>query len=301
MDDLNLFKSILDKLHEGVYLVDGDRRITYWNSGAERITGFSAEIVVGRKCADNILNHINEKGEILCKEGCPLQATLMDGKPRQVEVYLHHAQGHRLPVVVYAEPIMNVEGKIIGAVETFTDNSLLFSYKNKARELQKAIDRDELTGLSSRKDIMAKLEFSLIEMKSIHTRFGLLYLDLDHFKLINDRFGYTVGDKVLKMSANSIRHSLRNGDEVGRLGGEEFLVILRDVNEKALSSVAEKIRMMILNSLIMESEQLIQITVSIGATLLKLDDSPESAIQRADELMYRSKKNGRNRVTVELF
>jgi diguanylate cyclase (GGDEF)-like protein/PAS domain S-box-containing protein len=299
MDDLNLFKSILDKLHEGVYLVDGDRRITYWNSGAERITGFSAEMVVGCKCADNILNHINEKGEILCKQGCPLQATLMDGKPRQVEVYLHHAQGHRLPVVVNADPIMDEEGKIIGAVETFTDNSLLFSVRNKARELQKAVDRDELTGLGSRKDIIAKLEYSLMEMKSLHTRFGLLFLDLDHFKEINDQFGHEVGDKVLRMSANSIRHSLRTGDEVGRLGGEEFLAILRDVDEKTLRAVAEKLRIMILNSLIMQGEQLIQITVSIGATLLKPDDSTETAIQRADELMYMSKKNGRNRVTMD--
>lgn len=299
MDDPNIYKSILDKLQDGVYLVDLDRRITYWNQGAEKLTGFNADKVIGHKCADNILNHINEKGELLCKQGCPLLATMQDGKSRDMQAFLHHAQGYRLPVMVHAEPVLDGKGNIIGAVETFTDNSLILSIENKARELKEMVDRDPLTGLGSRQNILDRLEISLGEMKNLKTKFGLLYLDLDQFKSINDEFGHENGDKVLKMAANSIRFSLRRGDEVGRLGGEEFLAIIRDVNEKTLRAVAEKLRIMIINSLIVVGENLLQITVSIGATMLRAGDTPLSAIERVDSLMYVSKKNGRNRVTLD--
>ncbi len=101
------------------------------------------------------------------------------------------------------------------------------------------------------------------------------------------------------MAANSIKHSIRNSDDVGRLGGEEFLVIIRDTNSSSLQEVAEKLRIMIFNSLLVIDERLLQITVSIGATMLRMDDTSETAIKRADELMYISKENGRNRVSTD--
>jgi len=100
------------------------------------------------------------------------------------------------------------------------------------------------------------------------------------------------------MTANSIRHSLRAGDVIGRWGGEEFVAIINEADEKILKTVAEKLRVMILNSLLTINDQLVQVTISVGGTLLKNEDTPETAIQRADELMYQSKRNGRNRVTV---
>ena len=297
--DLNSnYKEILDKVFDGVYLVDRERRITFWNKGAERITGFQADMVVGKKCADNILNHINGEGVCLCLEGCPLEATILDGQPRQAEVFLHHAQGYRVPIVVHAEPIKDETGNVIGAVETFTDNSALFTVEKRANRLKEQVDQDVLTGIGSRLYIRNMLETGLMEVKNLHARIGLLYLDLDHFKGINDEFGHENGDKVLQMTANSIRHSLRAGDAVGRWGGEEFVAIINEADEKILKTVAEKLRVMILNSLLIIKDQLVQVTVSIGGTLMKNEDTPETAIQRADELMYQSKRNGRNRVTV---
>ena len=292
------YKEILDKVFDGVYLVDRERRITFWNKGAERITGFQADSVVGKKCADNILNHISDEGVCLCRDGCPLEATILDGQPRQVEVFLHHAQGHRVPIVLHAEPIKDETGNIIGAVETFTDNSTLFTIEKRASQLQKQVDQDPLTGVGSCLYIKNMLETSLMELRTLHSKIGLLFLDIDHFKNINDEFGHENGDKVLQMTANSIRHSLRAGDAIGRWGGEEFITIINGADEKILKAVAEKLRVMILNSLLIINDQLVQVTVSVGGTLLKNEDTPETAIQRADELMHQSKRNGRNRVTV---
>jgi diguanylate cyclase (GGDEF)-like protein/PAS domain S-box-containing protein len=299
MDQNTQYKEILDNVFDGVYLVDRDRQITFWNKGAERITGFQADAVMAKKCADNILNHINDKGVCLCQDGCPLEATILDGQSRQAEVFLHHAQGHRVPIVLHAEPLKDKTGKVIGAVETFTDNSAIFAIEKRASRLQGLVDQDTLTKVGSRPYIQNMLETNLMELRSLHSKFGILFLDIDHFKNINDEFGHENGDKVLQMTANSIRHSLRIGDAIGRWGGEEFIAIINGADEKILKTVAEKLRVMILNSLLMINNQLVQVTVSIGATLLMNEDTPETAIKRADGLMYQSKHNGRNRVTID--
>src|SRR5512138_459514 len=94
------FKVLLDNLYDGVYFVDRDRRITFWNKGAERLTGFSKQEADGRSCHDNFLTHIDENGRHLCLSGCPLAETIQDGRQRECDLFLHHKDGHRLPVSI---------------------------------------------------------------------------------------------------------------------------------------------------------------------------------------------------------
>ncbi|MCP4645400.1 MAG: PAS domain S-box protein, partial [bacterium] len=99
------FRNILDNLYDAVYFVDRDVGITYWNQAAERLTGFSASEVTGRKCSDAVLTHVDEQGHLLCVHGCPLQATMQDGSSREAEVFLHHKNGFRVPVAVRTSAI----------------------------------------------------------------------------------------------------------------------------------------------------------------------------------------------------
>ena len=101
-EEKNFYKDIIDNLYDGIYFVDRDRVITYWNKGAERITGYSPAQTIGRSCRDNLLNHVTASGVQLCQNHCPLAAVMEDGREREVEVFLHHAQGHRLPVMIRA-------------------------------------------------------------------------------------------------------------------------------------------------------------------------------------------------------
>src|SRR5512146_1588532 len=101
-DEKDFYKDIIDNLYDGIYFVDRDRVITYWNKGAERITGYSSTQTIGRSCRDNLLNHVTASGIQLCQNHCPLAAVMEDGKEREVEVFLHHANGHRLPVAIRA-------------------------------------------------------------------------------------------------------------------------------------------------------------------------------------------------------
>ncbi len=106
----NFHREMLDNLSEGIYFVDANRRITYWNKAAETITGRTAAQVIGFKCADNILAHVDAKGTQLCAAGCPLASTMTDGVPRQVSAYMLHKKGYRVPVNIRVNPIRDERG-----------------------------------------------------------------------------------------------------------------------------------------------------------------------------------------------
>jgi PAS domain S-box-containing protein len=105
--DKEFYLGLLDQISDGVYFVARDRHITYWNGGAERITGFRAEEVQGHSCSEGMLRHIDDTGGQLCLRGCPLAAVMRDGEPREARVYLHHKDGHRVPVTVRGSALRN--------------------------------------------------------------------------------------------------------------------------------------------------------------------------------------------------
>jgi diguanylate cyclase (GGDEF)-like protein/PAS domain S-box-containing protein len=299
-EDNNFYKDIIDHLYDGVYFVDRERVITYWNKGAERITGYESSRVIGLPCRDNLLNHITANGEELCKGRCPLAACMEDGIPREADVFLHHADGHRVPVLVRAAPLRDSSGNIIGAVETFSGDRGLMSVRSELRQLRRSVQTDSLTEVGNRLMLEGRLRAALEELKhQTGTTVGLLFIDIDHFKLCNDTHGHEVGDKVLHMVAATLQHNLRKSDIIGRWGGDEFLAILYDVESiDNLKHVSDKLRTLVEYSRLDLPTVSLTAKISIGATLLLPADTIETAIHRADQLLYQSKRNGRNQVSV---
>ncbi len=292
-------KDILDNLYDGVYFVDPERRIIYWNKGAERITGYPAGHVIGNFCHDNILNHVTENGVQLCFNGCPLQATIADGNPREAEVYLHHADGHRVPIQVRTSPILDANGKIIGAVESFSDNTSLYTIRRRARKLEQAVLLDPLTGIGNRRLIEIKMQSALSEFQQHRIPAGILFIDIDYFKRVNDESGHPTGDLVLKMVANTLHNNIRPEDTLGRWGGEEFIVLLTTIDCEDLANTAKKLRTLVENSHLTVDGKEISVTISVGTTLARMEDNLNTLLHRADQNMYRSKLAGRNRVTTD--
>jgi diguanylate cyclase (GGDEF)-like protein/PAS domain S-box-containing protein len=298
-EDKDFYKGLIDNLSDGVYFVDRERIITYWNKGAERITGYLGAQVVGHSCRDNLLNHITADGIQLCQSLCPLAACMKDGNVHEAEVFLHHADGHRLPVLVRGSPVRDPEGKIIGAVEIFSIATETLTLRRQVRVLRRTARIDTLTKIGNRQYLEGRLRAVIAEFKDHTPAAGLLFIDIDHFKQCNDTYGHDAGDKVLCMVASTLYYNMRKTDIVGRWGGEEFLAILYDVaSSDELTSIAEKLRILVESSRVDLTNTSLTITISVGATLLLPTDTPASIVHRADQLMYKSKQRGRNRVSV---
>ena len=295
----NFYKELVDHMYDGVYFVDRDRKITYWNDGAERITGYKSNQVITRSCQDTLLNHVTEDGVELCKELCPLAACMVDGIPREADVFLHHADGQRVPVYVRAAPLRDSDGNIFGAVETFSKDTGASSTRHQLRELRHSLKIDPLTHIGNRRFLEGRLRGLAAEYEGQSECAGILFIDVDDFKQTDDVYGHACGDRILCLVAATMQCNLRSTDSIGRWGGDEFVVLLNDVDSfEDLRSIGEKLRTLVESSRIDPPEICPSPTISIGGTLFKQDDTPESLIRRADKLMYLSKVAGGNRMTV---
>lgn len=159
---------------------------------------------------------------------------------------------------------------------------------------------DFLTGLPNRRHFLARLDEELARMQRLEgQRAAILMLDLDHFKRINDRFGHATGDELLKHLAALMRGGLRKIDTVGRVGSEEFAIILPGASPTSAEVFAERLRRKIADTPLAAEGQVIPLSVSIGvAAMYAKDPNSDSALVRADRALYRAKECGRNRVEV---
>ena len=290
---------LADHLYEGFYTVDVERRILSWNAGAEGITGFAAQEVKGSFCWNDILRHMDEEGTLLCRKGCPLSLTLKDGQVRTVRVYLFHKLGHRVPVRIRVFPLFDANGNVVGAGEVFAEDTPLHRMEKRIRELEERSLFDELTELPNRRYIKSFLRERMNLFLRYGMTFGVLFIDLDNFKKVNDQFGHKAGDLLLQAVSRTLQNNIRRSDMVGRWGGEEFLAVLAGVNPKILEMTARKLLRLIAATEIRHEGNAIAGTISLGATLVKPGDALDGLVARADKLMYLSKAKGRNRYSID--
>lgn len=297
LEDLVSYREILDNLAEGVYFTDSDRQILYWNAGAEHITGHLSSDVVGSHCWDNILMHVDGLGNSLCKGMCPLMRAMRQGSVIETEAFLSHKKGHRIPVLIRTIPIRDAQGKVVGAVEMFRDNSAQLALRNQVSNLEQLAMADALTQIGNRRFLEFEIRKHLDEFVRYGWGVGLLFMDIDGLKIANDKYGHDAGDEVLGMVARTVSGACRSSDMPGRWGGDEFMVVCGHSDEHGLRALAERIRMLIEASHVLQGDDRIRVTVSIGATLARPDDDLARIVERADRLMYRSKQQGKNCVS----
>jgi len=298
-------EDILDSIFDGVYVTDRDRRIIYWNAGAEIITGYRAGEILGTRCRDNVLQHTDEQGKELCLYECPLSKCMETGQPVRKElVFLVAKSGEKKAVEISCGPIKESPGKIIGAVEVFRDVTLEYRLAKEKDSLVEELYRlsltDSLTLLFNRRRFDLEITGFFNRWSRLSQKFGLLLADIDHFKNINDVYGHLTGDKVLKRLAFLFQKHLREGvDLTFRYGGEEFAFIVPDVGEQELYEVAERLRSLVEKETCWNGAKGLKVTVSFGGSTPEGCRSPEEMIAVADKNLYRAKKAGRNRTVVE--
>jgi diguanylate cyclase (GGDEF)-like protein len=253
--------------------------------------------MVGRPCCETI-DHIDNEGKKLCDEVCPLIDSMNDRNGREMELYMTHKMGHRVSISVRTTPLMDDAGKITGGTQLFSDISDIEATRLRLRELEELALLDPLTQLANRNYIERELISRIDEKRRFDMPFGILFIDIDHFKSVNDTYGHVVGDSVLCHVAGLFNSCCRRFDLYGRWGGEEFVGIIRNITPENLYSLADRLRCKVQNSPVKQGGRKLRVTVSVGATIITGTDDSARIISRADYLMYQSKSRGRNCITM---
>ncbi|HZK83771.1 MAG TPA: sensor domain-containing diguanylate cyclase [Desulfosporosinus sp.] len=182
---------------------------------------------------------------------------------------------------------------VAGHASSALENALLYAI------VERDSITDGLTGIHNHRYFQKRLRehISLCQRRKRSMNFGLLIIDVDNFKLFNDRYGHQFGDTVLQKIVKELHSNLREGDLIARYGGEEFVILVPEATEKVILLISEKIRAVVEQTKINypQTNSSVSVTVSIGATLWHPPDSPSTLISRADQALYKAKMTGRNK------
>ena len=232
-----VLRMTLNCLFDGVYITNRARKIIFWNRGAEEITGYSAAEVGGRRCSDNILNHVDENGIVLCHGGCPLARTLKSGQSTRAKIYPLHKSGRRFPVMTHVAPVKNREGKTIAAIEVFRDISTEEDYRilqEKFRGLiSQYVSNTTFEEVSARvrsgvESLPRKLDLTISFLDIVKfTTFSERRSPEETVDMLNDVFG--ISEAITKEF---------NGD-IDKFIGDSAMAVFVDANDAVLA--AEKI------------------------------------------------------------
>lgn len=304
--DGDLDSWVLEYLPDAAYVVDTQLRVVRWNKAAERLSGYSAEEIVGHCCEQGFLEHTDPQGKKLCGVTCPMRAVMSTGKAQEYVVFLHHRQGYRVPVRVRMAPVYNSDGEVLGAVQLFSglrppldpptlgyDGLDAIDCNRLCSPLSEA-DLDPLLGIANRRYGLRRLEHELAASRINGMAIGVLFLDLDDFKHVNDHYGHAWGDVVLQVVARTVQYCLRESDLLIRWGGDEFVIVLPNASREGLITVAQKIVGQASQSFVQIQGERVSVSVSLGGHLAAKDDTALQAVERADLLMYQAKRLGKN-------
>ncbi len=178
-------------------------------------------------------------------------------------------------------------------------NQIITKLTKKVQQLEECSNLDSLTKVYNRRALTSYIS-QICAKEELHHDFHILILDIDDFKNINDSYGHIAGDKILIFIANILRKTLRDGDKVFRYGGEEFVITLNRIDDQTCSDVATRILKLINSNKLIYKGIPLTVTTSIGGTKYYTGDTPDTIIHRADTALYKSKRNGKNQITMEV-
>lgn len=287
------FTEVAGALAEGLLLFDSDNRLLYMNPEAERLLGWTEKELAGQDIHQRIHRHQRQP---VPPEECGIQRALADGRTNRVEEDTFiRKDGSSFPVAYAAAPMLR-DDKIVGVVTVFEDIS---ERKRLREELERLATHDPLTGLVNRGELERRLARELHRAERYHRGLGVLMVDIDHFKRVNDTYGHHAGDDVLKAFAARLIDHARRADAIARYGGEEFVLILPETPVAAAAAMAERLRVSLNEAPITVADVGGPITASIGvAGYPDHGKTEEQLLRAADEALYAAKNSGRNRVHV---
>ncbi len=288
LDEANRFATeIIENAGEGIVVYDRGLRYLLWNRFMEELTGLRAEDVLGKPALE-LFPHLREQNvdQLLRRafEGETVASPDVH--------YFIPPTGRRGWVSAVYRPHLDSTGAVIGVIGLIRD---ITQRKEAEQQIEYQAYHDALTGLANRRLFQEHLSLAAALAQRRNAMVAVLFLDLDHFKLVNDSLGHTVGDELLREIARRLKATVREGDTVARVGGDEFTIVLQDVSRRdAAAVVAQKVLRTIAEPMELSGHRL-YITTSIGITVFPDDgDDAETLLKNADAAMYGAKSEGRN-------
>jgi len=296
LQDPEIFQTVLDSLPTGVYVVDRNGKIFFWNQGAERITGFMRHEVVGRSCRESILVHCNGQGCVDCGATCSFSLTLHEGKAREARMRLRHKEGHPIPVLMRTVPIRDRHGIIVGAAESFEEQRLASDRDRRQRNLTYDC-ADETTGMPNHEFTQFHLRENLTSFEQYHLPFGIMRIRVDRLKEFRAAYGRQAGDAILRVVAQTMRDSLRPSDFLGRWEEDEFLVILANCGTQGVEKAADRIRSVVNCAGLRWWGDELTVSTRVGHSIAQGGDTIDSLLSRAQGSLQQTATAGAGAVT----
>ena len=279
-EEIKLREQLFQIVPSAVYTVDRNQNITSINEKALQILGYRHEELIGRKCTSFALEP--------CVGACGLFDDAHRAPISGVECKVRTKKGSTLIVQKNADLIIDSNGEIIGGIESFED---ITESKLAEETLQYLATHDNLTGLSNRSHFEEFLTRAIALAGRSGKKLGVLFLDLDGFKDVNDTYGHETGDLLLAKIAEILNFSIRESDLAGRMGGDEFAVLLQEIDDRRSAVLIVKRILAKINNPIMVDGMEIRIGTSIGISVFPNDAADAGTLLRfADIAMYEVKR-----------
>jgi diguanylate cyclase (GGDEF)-like protein/PAS domain S-box-containing protein len=283
-------RAILDNAHDAFIALDPGGVVLDWNRQAERLLGWSRAEVIGQPLGAMVLPPLLRRAyerdmRQLAEAGAGAESVLN----RRIELTLHNREGKELSVEISLAYVPRSSGHLfIAFLHDISERRSLFA------SMEAMALRDTLTGLPNRRALMQTLDEALQRANRLRQSCAVFFLDLDRFKQVNDRYGHEEGDELLRQFAERVRQTVRKTDTVGRLAGDEFVVILEMLHsDDAAQETADKLRPVLQQPFVLKTAT-VMLGASIGIAIHHPDDPAdiEMLLGRADRAMYVNKQQG---------
>ncbi|BAN34039.1 PAS/PAC sensor-containing diguanylate cyclase/phosphodiesterase [Sulfuricella denitrificans skB26] len=284
-------REITSELGDGIYVLDRNGQLTFMNKAAEHLLGWTEAELLGQN-AHEAFHYQKPDGSHVPVCDCPVYQSIHSGETyRILEDYFTCKDGTLFPVSFVAAPLHR-GGEITGSVAAFQD---ITERKQAEARIHHMAHHDMLTGLPNRVLLADRLVLALAQARRYGRLLTLIFLDLDHFKQINDTLGHDVGDELLKAVAARLVECVREADTVARMGGDEFVILLPETAKAGDAEIVARKVIEAVNLPLMIGSHELHITTSVGIALYPRDgEETQTLMKNADTAMYRAKESGRN-------
>lgn len=286
---------VTDQLEDAIAIIDSEHVIVYYNDSAQRMFGYTAEEAVGQTLDILVPSRFHLQHSMMIDEfgAGHIETKHMGQRSRQI--FGRRKDDSEFLASIQVIKLNDDDGRkyFAAIVRDISEN------KRTEEELLRLAATDPLTGAFNRREFTSIADREALRSSRYHHPLSILMFDIDYFKRLNDTYGHAAGDKALQRFTTLCCNALRNVDIFGRWGGEEFVALLPETDIEGASIIAERLRKIVNDNVLIYNDQKINFTVSIGVAQYKDGETTiDVPLGRADSAVYDAKKTGRNRISV---